>query len=139
MRSFKGLAVLALVVLPAFAVAASRARFGGTLKIAVAGHEPVLDPALADSPGEAALTSVVAPGVCRLDAAQRVRPLIASELARAGALRVRVAVRPGLTAAGAPIGAVEVAQSWARLSQAQTLSPYRALLFPLRGEGRIAQ
>lgn len=130
------LAAVALALLTASAVAASRARFGGTLKLAVTSREPVLDPTLADTPGEAALAALVAPSVCRLDAAQRIHPILASELSRSGPLRVRLALRPGMAAAGTPVGPQELLQSWARLTQAQTLSPYRALLFPLRGEGR---
>jgi peptide/nickel transport system substrate-binding protein len=131
------LAALALA-LPTAAPAASRARFGGTLKLALAGREPTLDPLLADAPADAALASLVAPPICRLDAAQRVRPLLASELVRSGPLRVRVGIRPGLSSAGAPVGPQEIFRSWSRLTQAQTLSPYRALLYPLRGELRLA-
>lgn len=133
------IAAVGLAALPnAAAEAASRARFGGTLKLAMTGRGLPADPTLADSPAEAALASLLSPGLCRLDAAGRVQPVLAAELSRPSSSLVRVSLRPGLsTAEGSPVGPREVAASWARLHRPTSPSPYRALLFPVRGEGRL--
>src|SRR5262249_111036 len=76
-------------------------------------------------------------GLCRWHSADKLQPVLAAEVAQAGPRTWRISLIEGarIGAAGA-LTARHVAQSWARLSQQGTLSPYRALLYPLRGEGR---
>lgn len=120
------------------ATAASRGQYGGTLRAAVAGEWEQRDPLLADSPQDAAMLALVARPVCQLDPNRGVMPMLAQELVRDGATSLRITLRPGLRAADArgPLTAQQVAHSWMRAHQSETQSPYRALLFPLRGEGR---
>jgi peptide/nickel transport system substrate-binding protein len=131
-------AVICLVCVAAGASqAASRGQYGGNLRVALAGELPPADPLLADAPADAAILGLASRAVCRLESDQRVVPALAQEIVRPSAQEIRLSVRPGLRAAGGePIGAAQIAQSWARLSAPETRSPYRALLFPLRGEGR---
>ncbi len=119
------------------ALASSRARYGGTLRAAVAGRPPEVDPALADSPWDATILSLTASATCRLDEARRIRPVLASEISSQEPLKLRLALRPGLKFDnGTALSAKDVVASWSRLGQPGSLSPYRALLFPLPGEGR---
>lgn len=141
MRRFGLCAVLgacALTLLSPQVHAASRGQYGGTLRVAVAGEREQRDPLLADSPQDAAMLALVARAVCRLDAEQGVVPVLAQSLTREGPLALRLSLRPGLRAGDGrtPLTAQQVAHSWMRLQQSETQSPYRALLFPLRGEGR---
>ncbi|HZA14738.1 MAG TPA: peptide ABC transporter substrate-binding protein, partial [Myxococcaceae bacterium] len=118
--------------------AASRVPYGGTLRVALAGELPPADPLLADAPGDVALASLGSRGVCGLDARQHLVPIIGQEIVRRSSQEIRILVRPGLkTTARTEVSALHIAQSWMRLSAAEARSPYRALLFPLRGEGRF--
>ncbi len=119
------------------ALAASRARYGGALRAAIATRPPESDPSIADAPPDAAIVALSASPICRLDAGRRLRPVLASEIAWQEPQQLRVALRPGLRFAdGGALSAKEVLASWSRLSHPSSLSPYRALLFPLREEGR---
>ncbi|NBD11652.1 ABC transporter substrate-binding protein [Corallococcus silvisoli] len=111
------------------ALAASRPRYGGELRAAHAGPPEIGEPALADTPMEAALLGLLTRPVCRLDADGRLHPTLARELSRPvpQALRVTLASAASATA---------LARAWTRLSSPEAQSPYRALLYPLRGEGR---
>jgi peptide/nickel transport system substrate-binding protein len=138
--AFIGAGALCLLPLvwPGGADAASRGRYGGTLRVALHGtlHDHA-DPLLADAPHEAGVLALGTRGVCRLERDGRVTPVLALDLARESPSSVRVTLRPNLRAAdGTAVTAQELAQAWMRPSQPQSLSPYRALLFPLRGEGR---
>ncbi|HEX4621672.1 MAG TPA: peptide ABC transporter substrate-binding protein, partial [Myxococcaceae bacterium] len=125
------------VFVPLIASAASRPRYGGILRVASATAPQGADPLLADAPAEAALLGLTTRGVCRLDRNGRVVPELALSLERPLPSQVRVTLLPGLrTASGEAVGAQELAQSWGRLSQPASASPYRALLYPLKGEGR---
>jgi MarR-like DNA-binding transcriptional regulator SgrR of sgrS sRNA len=120
------------------ALAASRARYGGTLRAAIIDRQLEADPALADAPSDAAMLELTASSICRLDSAQRARPILASDISWQGPLRLRIALRPGLRFGnGAALSARDVAASWTRLRNPASLSPYRALLFalPLEGPG----
>ena len=131
-RSARPLAAAALAAAALAAFAASRPRYGGNLRVAVGASAIREDPALADAPEEAAISAVLSPPLCRVDAGGRVRPLRGA-LARPSALRARISLgprRPGGATAAA------ILERWERLSQPATLSPYRALLAPLRYEGR---
>lgn len=124
--------VVLLVAVPTTAVAGARARYGGNLRVLVETPRPAQTPALLDAPEDAALSTLVAPTVCRSLEGGRVTPLLATELSRPAPARVRLSlpVRPtGATAR-------TVAEAWERLSRPATASPYRALLAPLRHEGR---
>jgi peptide/nickel transport system substrate-binding protein len=122
----------------AFAQAASRGQYGGTVRVAVAGELPPADPLLADAPAEAAIGALTSRAVCGLDAQQHLVPTLAQEILRVSAQEVRILIRPGLrTAGGGTLSALQIAQSWMRPSLPETRSPYRALLAPLRGEGRF--
>ena len=118
------------------ALGASRARYGGVLRVAVCTRPPETDPSLADAPSEAAVRALTGSPLCRLDAARRLRPLLASEIAWEAPLRLRVELRTDLELSdGTALSAEDVLASWSRLSQASSFSPYRALLFALREEG----
>lgn len=128
---------IVLVLAASGASAASRGQYGGTLRISVAGEHGGADPLLNDSPQEAALTLLSTAGACRLTADGRVIPALLQELSRTPDGQLRLMLRPQLKSAeGAAITAQTVAQAWMRASAADTRSPYRALLFPLEGEGR---
>jgi MarR-like DNA-binding transcriptional regulator SgrR of sgrS sRNA len=118
------------------ALASSRARYGGVLRAAVAGRPPEAEPSLADSPWDATILSMTASAICRLDEGRRVRPVLASEMSSQGPLKLRLAIRGGLKFDnGTALSARDVVASWSRLGHPGSLSPYRALLFPLPGEG----
>lgn len=131
-------AIVALaVLLPASSHAGSRGRFGGRLNLALALRQNELDPLWADTPSEAALMGLLSRGVCRLDRARGPQGVLASEMSRASPTHLKLTVRPNLRFdQGLPVSAKEVAASWMRLFSPSTPTPYRALLFPLRGEGR---
>ncbi len=129
------IAVLALWV--SSAQAAARARFGGTLRIAYSGQQTEADPALADAPSDAALLRLTLQPLCRWQAGERIQQVLVAETTQVNPRTWRITLAPNARfAGGGPVTAREVAQSWARLNQAATLSPYRAFLSPLRGEGR---
>jgi hypothetical protein len=129
--------LLLLLAAPTLASAASRPRYGGLLRVASATAPQSTDPLLADSPAEAALLGLTTRGVCRLDRSGRVVPELALSVERPAPAQVRVTLLPALrTAGGEALAAQEVAQSWSRLNQPGAPSPYRALLYPLKGEGR---
>ncbi len=135
--------VLALALLlgaPA-ADAAGRGRYGGTARVALHGQvTDSADPLVLDTPQEAALLALTTRGLCRLEPDGRITPMLAQSFIRETDTRLQITLRPGLTAAsGGPLTAREVAQSLTRAAQAQTHSPYRALLYPWRGEGRHVQ
>lgn len=134
-----GTAIWALCLTAATsAQAATRGNYGGTLRVALAGELPPEDALLADPPAEAAIAGLDSRPVCRLDAQQRIIPAVGQEIARPSPQEVRITLRPGLqSAGGGALNAVQIAQSWMRLSHSETRSPYRALLAPLRGEGRF--
>jgi MarR-like DNA-binding transcriptional regulator SgrR of sgrS sRNA len=124
-------------LMPDRALAASRARYGGTLRAAIAGRPPEAEPSLADSPSDAAVLSLTANPPCRLDGARRIRPVLASEIGWRGPLKLNLELRPGIKfESGTAVSARDVVASWSRLSRPGSLSPYRALLFPLRSEGQ---
>lgn len=125
----------ALCALPSFA--ASRGRYGGTLKVALAAKQTEADPLLADTPAEAALLGLLTRSVCRLDRARGTVGVLSQELSRPSPNVVRLTARPSLRFGNElPVAARELAQSLARVAQPQSASPYRALLFPLKSEGQ---
>ncbi|NBC41871.1 ABC transporter substrate-binding protein [Corallococcus exiguus] len=111
------------------ALSASRPRYGGELRVAHAGPPEIGEPALADTPMEAALLGLLTRSVCRVDTGGQVHPTLARELSRPVPQALRVAM-PSAASATA------VARAWTRLSSTESQSPYRALLYPLRGDGR---
>jgi hypothetical protein len=119
--------LVALTSVPA--LAASRPRYGGELRMAHAGPPEIGEPALADTPMEAALLGLLTRPVCRVDAGGQSRPTHARELSRPVTQALRIAM-PSAASATA------LARAWTRLAANDTGSPYRALLYPLRGEGR---
>ena len=118
--------------------AAARAKYGGTLRIALTGPEAFPDPSLADAPSDAAMFRMSFEALCRWQSGDRLQPVLAAEMAQAGPRSWRITLVDGVPIRGSAgaLTAHHVAQSWTRLSQQATLSPYRALLYPLRGEGR---
>src|SRR5205823_521651 len=58
------LAVVLVILLAVPAFAATRGRYGGTLKVAFAARQSEVDPLLADSPAEATLTELLAQPLC---------------------------------------------------------------------------
>ncbi|RKH67627.1 peptide ABC transporter substrate-binding protein [Corallococcus interemptor] len=123
-------ALVGLVLLSsAPALAASRPRYGGELRVAHAGPPEIGEPSLADTPMEAALLGLLTRPVCRVDSGGQVNPTLAREMSRPVPQALRIAM-PSAASATA------VARAWTRLSSTEAPSPYRALLYPLRGEGR---
>jgi peptide/nickel transport system substrate-binding protein len=126
------LTFLSLLAFAANAAAASRARYGGTLKVAVVAPSLEGDPLLADTPAEAALAQATASGLCRLDAQGRVVPVLAQELSYPTPRVLKLVLRPApRLPGGAPLLPRDIAASLARAKA----SAYRALLAPLRLEG----
>jgi hypothetical protein len=111
------------------ALSAGRPRYGGELRVAHAGPPEVGEPALADTPLEATLLGLLSRPVCRAMPEGAVQPALARELSRPTPQAVRLTLA-NTSAASA------LARAWMRLSSTEGASPYRALLFPLRGEGR---
>jgi hypothetical protein len=111
------------------ALAAGRVPYGGELRIAHPGPAEPGEPALSDTPTEATLLALVSRAVCRLGPNGELRPALARELSRPGPQTVRIEL-PSAALAGA------VARAWTRLAGSEAPSPYRALLFPVRGEAR---
>jgi peptide/nickel transport system substrate-binding protein len=129
------LAAVVFCVGPAWA--AARARYGGTLRIACSGLQPDADPLLADAPSDAALSRLTLQPLCRWQAGERIQQVLIAETTQVNARTWRITLVPNARLSGAgPLTARDVAQSWARLGNNATLSPYRAFLSPLRGEGR---
>ncbi|MBZ4416663.1 peptide ABC transporter substrate-binding protein [Myxococcus sp. RHSTA-1-4] len=123
-------ALTCLVLLAsASALAAGRPRYGGELRVAHDGPPEVAEPALADTPLEATLLGLLSRPVCRITTDGAVHPSLARELSRPTPQSVRLTL-PNAAAAGA------LARAWMRLASTEGASPYRALLYPVRGEGR---
>lgn len=113
-------AVALLVVL-----AGSRARYGGTLKIAAAAKATESDPLLADTPLEATLASLLNRPLCRAEKNGSITPLLVTELSRPTPTTVKMPLRPNLELSPAALAA--------HLTKvAAGPSPYRALLSPLK-------
>ena len=110
-------------------LAAGRPRYGGELRVAHDGPPEVGEPALADTPLEATLLGLLSRPVCRAMPDGAVRPALARELSRPTPQSVRLTL-PNAATAGA------LARAWMRLASAEATSPYRALLYPVRGEAR---
>ncbi|HVE81980.1 MAG TPA: peptide ABC transporter substrate-binding protein, partial [Myxococcales bacterium] len=123
--SFAAILCFALL-LPSPGFAAGRPRYGGTLRVALASPAPDADPLNVDRPETAALAALLSPPLCRLDPVRGPLPEVA-EISRPQPNRLLVAFRGGNARRAADLTA-----RWNALSQAATLSPYRALLAPLR-------
>lgn len=107
------------------------------MRLAVASERPETDPLLADAPVDAALVSMTTQPVCWLEGPHRLRPTLAADISAHGEAQLVVAIPPGRKFAnGAAITAKNVASSWSRATQPGSSSPYRALLLPIRDEGR---
>lgn len=118
-------------------LAASRAKYGGIVRIAVNGAPSEPDPALADLPLEAAVLSLSSQPLCHFDRQGKFASTMALDITRPTPTQVRVALRSGLRfSGGAPITVRHVADAWSRLLSPSSPSPYRALFFPLRDNGR---
>jgi MarR-like DNA-binding transcriptional regulator SgrR of sgrS sRNA len=104
--------LITLVLLGAAALAASRARYGGTLHVAFAGKPVETDATYADTPAEATLLGLASRPLCQ-------SPFV---LTRVSPLALRLEVP-------APLKAAEVAQALKRAHE--SASPYRALLLPI--------
>ncbi|MCP3057655.1 peptide ABC transporter substrate-binding protein [Myxococcus sp. K38C18041901] len=124
------LALASLILLGASpSLAAGRTRYGGEVRMAHAGPPEVGEPSLADTPLEATLLGLLSRPVCTVTPEGEARPALARELSRPTPQVSRLTL-PNAATAGA------LARAWMRLSSAEGASPYRALLYPLRGEGR---
>ena len=123
--------MLLLTLGPLPASAGSRARYGGSLKIATAAKATETDPLLADTPIEATLVSLLNRPLCRIDRSGAVIPVLATELSRPTPTSVRAVLRAGLArATGLELSASELASHLTRIAAGS--SPYRALLAPLK-------
>ncbi|MCY1002084.1 peptide ABC transporter substrate-binding protein [Myxococcus sp. MISCRS1] len=124
------LALASLVLLGASpSLAAGRTRYGGEVRMAHAGPPEVGEPSLADTPLEATLLGLLSRPVCTVTPEGEAHPALAQEMSRPTPQVSRLTL-PNAATAGA------LARAWMRLSSAEGASPYRALLYPLRGEGR---
>ena len=119
---------LVLLGAPA-ARAAGRTPYGGELRVAHTSPANSLVPPLADTPQEATLLGLVSQAACRLTPEGRLTPALALSVSRPSPQVVRLTLP-------SPAQAQALAQTWSRLASAEEPSPYRALLQPLRGEGR---
>jgi len=111
------------------ALAAGRVPYGGELRVAHTGPAEPGEPALADSPTEATLLGLVSRSACRLAPDGQPTPALAREVTRPSAQVVRLALP-------SPAQANALSRAWTRLTGPESPSPYRALLFPLRADGR---
>jgi hypothetical protein len=119
---------LVLVCAPLAAMGASRARDGGTLRIAV--PPEVGADVGAETPEGASLRGLTAAPLCRLGPDGHPVPVLAS-LERRGEA-VAVIPRPGVRfPSGAPLGASELARAWLRGPATGTVG--RGLLAPVKG------
>jgi hypothetical protein len=110
-------------------LAAGRVPYGGELRVAHTGPAEPGEPALADTPTEATLLGLISRPVCRLAADGHLSPALARELTRPFPQVVRLTLP-------SPAQATALTRAWTRLAGTEAPSPYRALLFPLRAEGR---
>jgi peptide/nickel transport system substrate-binding protein len=110
-------------------LAAGRVPYGGELRVAHTVRTEPGEPALADTPTEATLRELLSGSVCRLAPDGHLSPALARELTRPFPQVVRLTLP-------SPAQAQALARAWTRLTGPEAPSPYRALLFPLRGEGR---
>ncbi|MCE9667930.1 peptide ABC transporter substrate-binding protein [Myxococcus stipitatus] len=110
-------------------LAASRPRYGGEVRVAHAGPPEVGEPALADTPLEATLLGLLSRPLCTASTQEAPRPALARALTRPTPQVLKVTLPNGAAASA-------LARAWTRLSSTEGASPYRALLYPLRGEGR---
>ncbi|MFZ5471354.1 MAG: peptide ABC transporter substrate-binding protein [Myxococcota bacterium] len=122
------LLTVALVVGAQSAHAASRARFGGTIKVAVAGKQTEKDPLFADTPLEATMNGLVAQSLCRAEP-HGFREQLA-RFSRLSATQLRITVAGRLRN--------DIGSSLMHVISAGQPSPYNALLFPLRRPGDIS-
>ncbi|OJT23025.1 peptide ABC transporter substrate-binding protein [Archangium sp. Cb G35] len=111
-------------------LAAGRIPYGGELRVAHTGPAEPGEPALADSPLEATLLGLLSRPACHLAPDGHLSPALARELSRPAPQVVRLTLP-------SPAQATALARAWIRLASTEAPSPYRALLFPLRGEGRM--
>ncbi|HVP62267.1 MAG TPA: peptide ABC transporter substrate-binding protein [Myxococcaceae bacterium] len=119
--------VLLLSTLPVPALAAARARVGGTLRLAVLPE--VRADRSGDTPEGAVMRGLSAAPLCRLDAAGRPEPVLAD--VRRTAEGINVVARPGARlASGTALGSAELAQAWLRALERSPVA--RALLGPVR-------
>ena len=110
-------------------LAAGRIPYGGELRLAHTGPAELAEPALSDTPTEATLLGLLTQPACRLAPDGQPTPALALEVSRPSPQVVRLTL-PSAAHASA------LARAWGRLASGELPSPYRALLFPLRGEGR---
>ncbi|WNG49242.1 peptide ABC transporter substrate-binding protein [Archangium minus] len=123
-------ALASLLLLGAMpSLAAGRVPYGGELRVAHTGPAEPGEPALADSPTEATVLGLLSRPPCHLTPNGHLSPALARELSRPAAQVVRLGLPSAAQAAA-------LVRAWARLTGSEAPSPYRALLFPLRGEGR---
>jgi peptide/nickel transport system substrate-binding protein len=117
-----------LVCAPLAALAASRARDGGTLRIAV--PPEVGADVGAETPEGASVRGLTAAPLCRLGPDGHPVPVLASVERRGEA--VAIVPRPGVRfLTGAPLGASELARAWLRGPATGAVG--RGLLAPLKG------
>jgi len=118
-----------LLALPC--LAGSRARYGGTLKVAATARATETDPLLADTPIEATLVSLLNRPLCRAEKNGAITPLLVTELSRTTPTTVKAPLRSGLARPNGPgLAPAELAAHLTKLSGGS--SPYRALLSPLK-------
>ncbi|WP_257455444.1 periplasmic substrate-binding domain-containing protein [Archangium lipolyticum] len=110
-------------------LAAGRVPYGGELRVAYTAPAEPAEPALADTPTEATLLGLLSRPACHLTPDGHASPALAREVSRPSSQVVHL-VLPS------PAQASALTRAWTRLIGPEAASPYRALLYPLRGEGR---
>ncbi|MFT3838448.1 MAG: peptide ABC transporter substrate-binding protein [Myxococcaceae bacterium] len=121
--------MLATLLLALPAAAASRGRFGGTLKVAVTSKVALdADPLQADTPIEVAVLSQLARPLCRVNRAGDVADTLA-DIGTSGPKSIVVTLRQQ-EINGAPLDTAFLVRMLKRLQSEPT--PYRGLLLPLK-------
>ena len=140
MRRRRLAAALALALAPGLASTAVRPAPGGTATVALPGEARVGDPALAEDSADLFLARATSAPLLERDADGRLAPGVLAEVPTSddGGRTWRLRVREGLaTAAGAPLGAAEVAAGFARLLSRSPASPHAWAALPIAGADAV--
>ncbi|WP_243338755.1 ABC transporter substrate-binding protein [Anaeromyxobacter soli] len=132
----------ALALAPGLALAGVRPAPGGSVTLALPAEARIADPALAQDAADLVLARATSAPLLERDAGGRLVPGVLAEVPTSedGGRTWRLRVRDGLvTAAGAPLGAAEVAAAVARLLSRAPASPHAwAALALLGADGVLA-
>lgn len=128
------LASLLCLALALPAAAALRAKYGGTLRIAVTSVPGENSPWLLDSPVAATLASLRGQALCRLETDGTVVPVLAEAMSRTPAGRLRITLRALEKPQGGTLNSDDVLAAWGRVLESPSV--YRALLLPFAPDAK---